>query len=692
MPSLTGPVTLAGRTAAGRLLFGPHETNLGEERSVSSRHVAYYARRAVGGAGIIVTETASVHRSDWPYERAPLASDCGPGWAAVVRACRPHGTLVLGGIGHTGGQGSSAYSQLPLWAPSRVPDSASRELPMAMEDGEIAALVAGFAAAAAAAAAADLDGVEVDAGPGALLRQFHSGLTNLREDGYGTDRLRLTREVLDAVRAELGPGRVLALRLSADELAPWAGVTPQIAAEQVVALRGRLDLLVVTRGGPFSASAYRPDGHTAPGFNTDLARGLREALGGAVPVVLQGSVVDPTAAQAALDAGACDLVEMTRALIADPDLPAKVAAGTPERVRPCVLCNQRCRVRDNRNPIVSCIVEPRSGYEWQDADPEPPAASWPGPTASAGGARAVLVVGAGPGGLEAARVLAGRGHPVALREAAPAAGGALVLAARLPGRSRMADAVTWWLAECDRLGVDLELGSAVGLPDLEAAEGAGTAVLLATGGRRGPRRYAVADDAVVLDDADLLAAAAGGGTVADPLPDGPVLVLDAVGGPIALGLAELLAEAGRAVGVVTGDQVIGTLLAMSGDLADGNTRLLRAGVVRHTSMLLRAVHPGHAVLEDRFSGERLEVPCAAVVHCGHRLPEEALYLAGTAGLSVGPTRLGDCVAPRGVAEAVLEARRTALAIHAGEQIGSRPTTTVGAGPGSGAGADGEVAR
>ncbi|WFR73848.1 hypothetical protein P9209_10165 [Prescottella defluvii] len=171
---------------------------------------------------MIVTETASVHPSDWPYERAPLAADCGAGWRDVAEACRPHGALVLASLGHNGFQGSSAWSQSALWAPSRFPDPVSRELPMEMERAEIAALVDGFRGAAALAAASGVDGVEIDAGASSLLRQFHSGLTNRRTDEYGSDRLRLTREVITAVRAELGDERILALRLSCDEQAPWA--------------------------------------------------------------------------------------------------------------------------------------------------------------------------------------------------------------------------------------------------------------------------------------------------------------------------------------------------------------------------------------------------------------------------------------------------------------------------------------
>jgi 2,4-dienoyl-CoA reductase-like NADH-dependent reductase (Old Yellow Enzyme family) len=203
---LTSAFGLRGRTAPSRVLFGPHETNLGRGRRFSDRHAAYYGRRAAGGAGVIVTEVASVHDSDWPYERAPLAAH---GWGDVLAACRPHGALVLAGLGHAGGQGSSAYHREALWAPSRVPDVVTREVPMAVEQPEIDALVAGFAAAAALAAAADLDGVEVNAGQHSILRQFLSGLTNRRADDYGRDRARLLREVLAATRVALGDDRIL---------------------------------------------------------------------------------------------------------------------------------------------------------------------------------------------------------------------------------------------------------------------------------------------------------------------------------------------------------------------------------------------------------------------------------------------------------------------------------------------------
>jgi 2,4-dienoyl-CoA reductase (NADPH2) len=383
------------------VLFGPHETNLGRRRGFTDRHVAYYRRRAEGGAGVVAAETASVHPSDWPYERAPLAPECADGWASIAAACHAAGALALASLGHAGSQGSSAYNQLPLWAPSRVPDVATREVPKAMEPEDIAAVVAGFGAAARLAVAAGLDGVEVNAGQHSLVRQFLSGLTNQRQDAYGEDRLRFPREVLAAVRESAG-GAVVGLRLSCDELAPWAGITPDAALGILESLHPYVDYVAVVRGSIYTVSATRPDGHTQPGFNLELTRQVRQALPPSVAVVAQGSIVDVAMAADAVGGGIADAVEMTRAQIADPDLVNKARSGAAGHVRPCVLCNQTCQVRDARKPIVSCIGEPGSGHETEDA-PVAGVAAHP---------RQVLVVGGGPAGLEAARVAALRGHRV----------------------------------------------------------------------------------------------------------------------------------------------------------------------------------------------------------------------------------------------------------------------------------------
>lgn len=752
------------------MLFGPHETNLGNAaREITDGHVAYYAARAAGGAGIVVTEPASVHASDHPYAYAPAAfppaapvaslgsagtsarvemqpsGNCGSpepaelhlgdrdgarvpaaaGWAAVVAACRPHGTLVLAGLAHAGGQGSSAHSGHPLWAPSSVPDVVSRGVPVAMGAAEIDAVVRGFADAARAAVDSGVDGVEISAGQHSLLRQFCSGLTNHRDDAYGRDRALLLREVLDAVRAAIGPDPLLAVRLCVDELAPWAGVTGDDGLAIARAVADRVDLLVPVVGSALSVAATRPDLHTPEAFLRGRCGGLRRAIAGATTVVLAGSVATPALAEEALSSGDADIVEMTRAQIADPRLVALARAGTPERIRPCLLTNALAAARDPRNPVVGDELEPRSGHERTDPDPDPDIV--PPRSAERGTAprRAVLVVGGGPAGLEAARTLALRGHPVTLHERADRLGGLLPAAAVLPGRDRLALAAPWWAAELDRLGVDVRLGSEVDAATLVAARERGVAVVLATGSRSSPP--VVDADVPVLAAAELcagvarsagvVAAGAGRGVpvdagvpvhagVGDPVADraahhvvedveererqdqveqnaddlhgghrnavvavlasarvprnAPVLVVDPLGDWTGPGVAELLAGAGYRVVLSTPDAVAGHQLGRCGDMAAANARLERAGVRQALFTRPGAVRGGVAELVDVHTAAVTTVPCAAVVDCGPRLPQDALPALPGCHLA------GDRVAPRTLAEAVREGRRAAFALAEAE--------------------------
>ena len=249
--------------------------------------------------------------------------------------------------------------------------------------------------------------MEINAGQHSLVRQFLSGLTNQRDDAWGQDRLLFAHQVIAAVRSAAGD-RIVGLRLSCDELAPWAGITPEMAPGIAATLVGAgLDYLVVTRGSIYTVEKTRPDFHEPTGFNIELCRSVRAAVQGSapqVPVILQGSVVEVGQAEWTLggtdDPASCDAVEMTRAQIADPDLVAKLDTG---RGRPhpgtgptlqSDLSGPRCR-----NPIVTCIGEPTSGRETEDPDWYVPATHH----------RDVVVVGAGPAGLEAARVAAVRG-------------------------------------------------------------------------------------------------------------------------------------------------------------------------------------------------------------------------------------------------------------------------------------------
>lgn len=619
---LLSPLALGPTHSANRVMFGPIVTNLGDDdRRFTSRHTAFYERRARGGCGIIVTEGASIHENDWPLERMPLAQRCGDGWRAIVAACHPHGSLVIASLDHAGGQGSSAYSQAPLHAPSRVPEVNSREVPKWMEAGDIADAVEGFASAARLAVDSGCDGVEINAGQHSLVRQFLSGLTNHRGDEWGQDRLRFAKEVIAAVRAAIGTDHVLGLRLSCDELAPWAGITPEMAPGIAAALcEAGVDYLVVVRGSIFSAEKTRPDYHEPTGFNIETCRAVKSAV--TVPVFLQGSVVEAGQAEWAIGDGVCDAVEMTRAQLADPDLVAKLRGTVAGLVRPCIRCNQTCQVRDARNPLITCVVEPTTGRETEDPQ-------WERATSHA---HDVLVIGAGPAGLETARVARLRGHRVRLVERRAEVGGMARIAG--PGRAF----VDWLEAECDRLGVCIERST-------EAEPKAGELVVECTGSLRGAVGYTVHEGACVLDIADVRA-----GSAAIPA-EGTVVVFDPIGGPIGVAIAEELGS--RAV-LITQDNIAGNELSRSGDLAPANVRLQQRGVRIERRTLLREVHADHVLVEDRYGAGTRRIDATAVVDCGFRLPAPPL--------SERNLRAGDCVAPRTIHEAVLEGRRSATAL------------------------------
>ena len=267
----------AARATRQRAGTEPHRSAARDElgaAACSDRHVATTAPQVDGDI-----DREACPPSDHPYElRCSLRTLA---WLGGDRTAYDEAAWCC--CAGRGGQGTSHWHQRELWAPSRVPEVNTREVPKWMEPADIAAVVEGFAAATRVALAAGLDGVEVNAGQYSLVRQFLSGLTNHRDDEWGADRTRFLREVLTAVRAAAGPDAVVALRLCGDELAPWAGITPEQAPELAASIAAddgdaRIDLLTIVRGSIYSASATRPDGHTPPGFNLELTASVRKAV------------------------------------------------------------------------------------------------------------------------------------------------------------------------------------------------------------------------------------------------------------------------------------------------------------------------------------------------------------------------------------------------------------------------------
>ena len=366
-PLRVGPLTLANR-----VVFAAHLTNYACDGLPTEQHAAYYARRAAGGAGLIITEEHSTHPADRPYEKLIQGwrPEVIPGYRRITGAVHAHGVPVLAQLNHNGGQSSGMYSRLPVLAPSPVPDPLFREVPKPVEPFEIKEIVDGYARVARHCAAGGFDGVELQCSQSSIIRGFLSPATNQRTDGYGgplPHRARLLLETVAAVRAAIGPGLVLGVRICGDEQIE-GGTTLDEAVEvaRLVSATGAVDYISTTMGVATASLHMVVAGmRAAPGYALHVAAAIRAAAG--IPVIGAGRITGPGQADQALADGQCDLVGVVRGQIADPDFAARAragpAAGPAAGIRTCLSCNQECAGRVGRNRWLGCTVNPRAGRE-----------------------------------------------------------------------------------------------------------------------------------------------------------------------------------------------------------------------------------------------------------------------------------------------------------------------------------------
>jgi mycofactocin system FadH/OYE family oxidoreductase 2 len=649
---LWSPLQLGPVTVRNRIVFSAHLTNYANDGLPTEQHAAYYAARAAGGAGLIITEEHSTHPTDWPYEKLihGFHREVIPGYRRITEAVHRHRVPIFAQINHNGGQASSMYTRLPVWAPSPVADPLFREVPKAVDATEIAEIVAGYALVAEHCAEGGFDGIELQCSHSSIVRGFLSPATNKRTDAYGgtlANRARLLLEIVAAVRRVIGSGMALGVRLCGDELID-EGTTIDEAVEvaRLVEATGQVDY-INTSIGVATASLFMIEAsmHIPPGYALFIPSAIRKAVD--LPVVGVGRFKDPLQAERALAEGHCDLVGVVRGQIADPDFAAKARAGATDAIRLCLSCNQECVGRMGLNRWLGCIENPRTGRE-----AETPVALTRAP------ARAldVMVVGAGPAGLQAAIAAARAGHRVTVYEKDAVAGGQVRLAASVPNRAEFGDIVRNQLAEATRLGVRIEYGVGVwpGLVDEKRPDH----VIVATGAEPARPWWAPADADWVVDVRHVL----DGSLAHAPAAGDDVLVIDEIGFHHATSVAELLADRGCHVEIATPGMVVGQDLGITLDMETWWMRASAKGIVQSTDLVPVGMEGRTVQLLHHPTGAMRPRTPDWIVLAVPQQPVEWLYHdLKNRGVSV--QRVGDCVAPRRAHAAVVDGER------AGAQVG-----------------------
>ena len=680
-PLRIGPVTLPNR-----FYQVPHCTGFGVEKPWTQ--AAHRAVKAEGGWGGVCTEYCAVSRDsdETPYVSARMWDE---GDAEALRmmteAVHAHGALAGIELSHTGVHGENSESRLPSLAPSQVAgDFAVGVVPKAMTRQDIHRVQGDWVRAAELSREAGFDIVYVYGAHTYLPGQFLSPYYNRRDDEYGgslRNRARFWLETLERVRGAVGADCAVACRIAVAGGGAEAGIDLEEGLEFVRMADDLVDLWDVNIGSIAEWSFDSgPSRFFAEGWQFELTGRVREAT--AKPIVGVGRITDPYLMERIIRGGAWDLIGAARPSIADPFLPAKIRDGRLDEIRECIGCNICISRADSRRHL-GCTQNPTAGEEhrrgWhperlpavRDRD------------------REALVVGAGPAGLECAITLARRGlRRVRLVEAEPLTGGCLRLISRLPGLGEWGRLVAWRTVQLRKLeNLELETGTRLDAGDIRSA--GADVVVLATGSRwaadglnpatRGPlpgagAAHVLTPEQVVLDGLRP--------------PGRRVAVYDADGYFTAPALAELLAGEGYQVDFVTCHEQVSPFAAETLEDELTRRRLHELGVAIHRATTVTAIEPDGLVAEDEFSEPR-RLECDGVVLVTQRVSDDALWreLEDTPGIY----RVGDCVAPRLLADAIFDGHRFARELESGDPlvalpylrerpVGDRPPTAIAGEP------------
>ncbi|MFS0646272.1 FAD-dependent oxidoreductase [Siminovitchia sp. 179-K 8D1 HS] len=454
-PHLFKELRIKNKIIKNRIVSSAHGESLANEGIINEKFIRYYARKAAGGAGLIFTcgsgtvyEKAAHPKyvSLWnPKNEEPFKK--------LTKIVHDHGATIIAQATHKGRRISSKMTGYPIQAPSAVPEDLNGEIPAVLNKEEIQKIIQAYASAAKRLERCGFDGIEVTSYGGHLIEQFWSPVINQRTDEYGGDlagRMLFSIQVIEAISSAVSEDFIISFRMTGDTQTDAIGLSQEDLLEIAIKLDElkKIDLFNISGSTGSSlelqAGTIPPDPYPRGCYN-HLARKMKKFL--SVPVMVAGRILDPEQAERALIDGDCDLVAMTRAIIADPDLPNHSYYGRISQIRPCIGTNQGCIGRTYDGFPIACAVNP--GIADDSLNDITPAVE----------KQKVVIVGGGPSGMEAARVSALRGHTVILLERSATLGGQINDGKKQPNRDHYGLHVEWLKREIMRLQVEIQLNT-----------------------------------------------------------------------------------------------------------------------------------------------------------------------------------------------------------------------------------------
>lgn len=450
---LFSPITIGGTTFKNRCAVPAMVTDYcTRDGKATERFIAYHEEKARGGWGLIITEDYAVDPEGRGFTHvAGLWNDDQiEGHSALPARVHKYGAKIFAQIYHCGRQTRREVNQGEVRAPSAIPCPYSPDMPVPLTTKEVLELIEKFGDCALRAQKCGFDGVEIHGGHGYLIAQFMAAYSNKRTDMFGgsfENRIRFPVEIIRNIRKKCGNDFIIDFRISADEFIDGGRTMEDTKAVVRELIRAGIDMIHVSAGVYASCWAIVPPCYVRHGWTADFAREIRETFH--IPVITVGRVNDPRIAESELASGKADFVAMGRASLCDPHMPNKAMNGRFEDIRHCIGCNTGCLGLLFQDIPITCVLNPELGHE-----------SEPG-ISPAAEPRNVMIVGAGPAGMEAAIYAAKAGHRVSVFEAGAQAGGQFLLAAVPPCKGEIADFITWQLTQLKKLGVQIRFNSPV---------------------------------------------------------------------------------------------------------------------------------------------------------------------------------------------------------------------------------------